>query len=47
MVLNATEKDNRINVRVEADTWREEGVAVWSKYPIELEYGSSWRPEGV
>jgi carboxylesterase type B len=46
MVLNATESDNKINVRVEADTYREKGLALWSKYDIELEFGSSWRPEG-
>ncbi|KAH6689775.1 lipase [Plectosphaerella plurivora] len=45
MLLNATASDNQINVRVEPDTFREKGIALWAKYDIELEYGSTWRPE--
>lgn len=45
MVLNATAEDNKINVHVEPDTWRKEGIDVWIKYSIELQSGGNWRPE--
>ncbi|KAM0330810.1 hypothetical protein ACHAQA_003765 [Verticillium albo-atrum] len=45
LVLNATESNNKINVRVEADTWRSKGIALWEEYAIELDLGSTWRPE--
>lgn len=42
MVLNATL--DALNVHVEPDTWREEGMALWDKYEIELQSESNWRP---
>ncbi|KAF3358612.1 Phosphatidylinositol 3-kinase tor2 [Verticillium dahliae VDG1] len=45
MLLNATESDNQLNVRLEPDTWRAEGMALWPQYPIELDLGSTWRPQ--
>jgi hypothetical protein len=40
MVFNATEVDDTLNIHVEADTWREEQLQVWLKYPIELSCSS-------
>jgi hypothetical protein len=37
LVLNATEVPDQLNVHVEPDTWREEGMALWAKYPEELD----------
>ncbi|GAB1318454.1 Carboxylic ester hydrolase [Madurella fahalii] len=37
LVLNATEVPDMLNVHVEPDTWREEGMALWAKYPLELD----------
>ncbi|KAH8172559.1 carboxylesterase family protein [Sarocladium implicatum] len=44
MVFNATESDDKLNVHIEADTWRKEGMGLWEKYPVELQFGSNWRP---
>ena len=44
MVFNATESDNKLNVHIETDTWRKEGMGLWEKYPVELQFGSNWRP---
>lgn len=44
MVFNATESDNQLNVHIEPDTWRKEGVALWDKYAIELQFEGIWRP---
>lgn len=41
MVLNATEAPDRLNVHVEPDTWRAEGMALWTQYPLELDL---WGP---
>ncbi|KAK4204589.1 Alpha/Beta hydrolase protein [Triangularia verruculosa] len=38
LVLNATEHPDRLNVHVEPDTWRKEGMAVWPSNPFELDY---------
>jgi hypothetical protein len=37
LVLNATAVPDQLNVHVEPDTWREEGMALWAKYPEELD----------
>jgi hypothetical protein len=37
MVLNATEVPDQLNIHVEPDTWREEGMALWAEYPLELD----------
>ena len=42
LVLNAT--DDALNVHVEPDTWRQEGMALWDTYGIELQFESNWRP---
>ncbi|KAI9147654.1 Lipase 2 [Paramyrothecium foliicola] len=44
MVYNATEADNKLNVHIEADTWRQKGMSLWSRYPFELQYLSPFRP---
>lgn len=44
MVLNATAADNKLNVHLEADTWRKEGMALWVEHPVELQFGSDWKP---
>jgi hypothetical protein len=38
MVWNATTVLDRINNHVEADTWREEGMALWGRFPLELDF---------
>ncbi|KAK4641587.1 hypothetical protein QC761_500510 [Podospora bellae-mahoneyi] len=38
MVFNATEHPDRLNVHIEPDTWRKEGMAIWPSHPIELDY---------
>ncbi|EAQ83708.1 hypothetical protein CHGG_10112 [Chaetomium globosum CBS 148.51] len=37
LVLNATAVPDKLNVHVEPDTWRQEGMALWAKYPLELD----------
>lgn len=37
IVFNATETPDVLNVHVEPDTWREEGMALWPKYAMELD----------
>ncbi|KAH6623094.1 Alpha/Beta hydrolase protein [Chaetomium tenue] len=37
LVLNATAIPDKLNVHVEPDTWRQEGMALWAKYPLELD----------
>ncbi|KAM0328174.1 hypothetical protein ACHAQA_005581 [Verticillium albo-atrum] len=44
MLFNATASNNKINVRIEDDTWRKEGMALWSEHAFELDPGSVWRP---
>ncbi|GKT40877.1 lipase 5 [Colletotrichum spaethianum] len=44
MVFNATFADNTIHTRVEADTWRGEGLELWVKYAVELSFNGNWRP---
>lgn len=44
MAFNATFADNTIYTRVEADTWREEGLELWNKYAVELSFNGNWRP---
>ncbi|PNH42501.1 hypothetical protein VD0004_g4825 [Verticillium dahliae] len=43
MLFNATASNNKINARLEEDTWRKEGMALWSEYAFELDPGSKWR----
>lgn len=42
IVLNATL--DALNVHIEPDTWRGEGMALWETYGIELQFESNWRP---
>ena len=42
MALNNTV--DALNVHVEPDRWREESMAVWDTYGIELQSESNWRP---
>ncbi|KAH6847818.1 Alpha/Beta hydrolase protein [Chaetomium sp. MPI-CAGE-AT-0009] len=37
LVLNATEVPDELNIHVEPDTWRQEGMALWAEYPLELD----------
>jgi hypothetical protein len=39
IVFNAT--DTELNIHIEADTWREEGMALWAKYPTEFDLTGS------
>ncbi|KAK4245491.1 lipase 4 [Corynascus novoguineensis] len=42
LVLNATEVPDVLNIHIEPDTWREEGMALWAKYPLELDLAMGW-----
>jgi len=37
MVWNATKEPDSVNNHLEPDTWREEGMALWPRYPLELD----------
>jgi hypothetical protein len=37
MVFNATAVPDLLNIRIEPDTWRKEGMALWGKYVLELD----------
>ncbi|KAK3360620.1 Alpha/Beta hydrolase protein [Lasiosphaeria hispida] len=37
MVWNATQEPDTVNNHIESDTWREEGMALWPKYALELD----------
>ncbi|KAK3293163.1 Alpha/Beta hydrolase protein [Chaetomium fimeti] len=37
LVLNATQVPDKLNIHIEPDTWREEGMALWAEYPLELD----------
>ncbi|KAI9148427.1 Carboxylic ester hydrolase [Paramyrothecium foliicola] len=43
MVLNATEINNKLNVRIEKDEWRTLGMNLWKRHPFELQFQSIWR----
>lgn len=38
MVFNATAEPDRLHNHVEPDTWRPDGMALWAKYPLELDF---------
>ncbi|KAK0710453.1 Alpha/Beta hydrolase protein [Apiosordaria backusii] len=38
MVFNATAHPDRLNVHLEPDTWRKEGMALWPQNALELDY---------
>ncbi|KAL2159330.1 hypothetical protein VTH06DRAFT_2333 [Thermothelomyces fergusii] len=42
LVLNATETPDVLNIHVEPDTWREEGMALWAEHPLELDLALGW-----
>jgi len=42
IVFNAT--DTQINLHLDSDTWREEGMAIWAKYPAEFDLAGSLKP---
>lgn len=44
MAFNATASDDRVNTRVEPDTWRAEAMDLWTRYAVELSFGGDWRP---
>ncbi|KAK4033472.1 Alpha/Beta hydrolase protein [Parachaetomium inaequale] len=42
LVLDATMVPDALHIHVEPDTWREEGMALWAEYPLELDLGVEW-----
>ncbi|KAK3986188.1 lipase 4 [Cladorrhinum sp. PSN332] len=40
IVFNATAEPDALNVHLEKDTWRKEGMALWWTYPLELDFAS-------
>ncbi|KAK4220588.1 lipase 4 [Podospora fimiseda] len=40
IVFNATAEPDRLNVHLEKDDWREEAMALWWTYPLELDLAS-------
>jgi hypothetical protein len=41
-VFNAT--DSGLNMHIEPDTWREEGMALFAKYPTEFDLAGTSKP---